>query len=125
MADIVQKKLEDARRDRIVYYYTIPASASHGEPRRVGLVELTAKEELLAAKRSHNEGAKLAYEMAKLSLVDIDGKRMSTTDGSADTEWDSMPPKMRNLVIQAFADLHSPKDDDTAVFLSTRQAQAG
>ena len=122
MANKLTEKVEEARTTRAVFTYTVPVGMG-GDIKSVGLVELTASEELMAAKRASGEGARLAYEMAKTSLVEVNGSKVGLADGSADSAWNKMPPKVRNLVIQAFASLHAPPEDDAASFLASRQVR--
>ncbi len=111
---------------RAVHRYTIPATlAQNGSPREVGLVQLTSGEELMATKRSRKDQFRLAYELAKQSLVEVDGQRVGAADGSVDTAWDKMPPKIRTLVITAFGDLHAPEDDEVSAFLKSQRVTVG
>lgn len=119
----VKERVEAAQRGRAVHTYEVPAIIE-GDVRTVGLVELTADEELMATKRSRADNVRLAYELAKQSLVEINGQQVTTADGSSDKAWTTMPPKVRNLVLQAYADLHAPPEGAIEGFLQTRQSRA-
>jgi hypothetical protein len=112
-------------RNRVVYTYDVPQILHRGDDpvTSVGLVELSADEEMLATKRARNDGVRLAYELAKQSLVEVNSKPVSVVDGSSDTVWNRMSPQVRNLVLQAFAELHTPPEGAIEVFLKSRQAR--
>jgi hypothetical protein len=109
---------------RQVYTYNVPVKIP-GDVRSVGVVELTADEELQATKRSRGDTFRLAYELAKQSLVEVNGEKVSLMDGSADAIWAKMNPKLRNLVLAAYSDIHTPTEEDAALFLKTRVTQVG
>lgn len=110
---------------RVVYAYTIPKRiAKEAGVQSIGLIELTAREEMLAAKRSNGEQFNLAHSLVTSSLHMVNDVEVSIGDGSADRAWETMNPKVRNLVLQAFADIHAPEDEDTADFLASRQVKA-
>lgn len=106
--------------NRVIHVYDIPAPMANGV-QKVGLVELTAQEELQATKRSHGDSMRLAYELAKQSLVEVNDQKVSLADGSADEMWNKMSPKVRNLVLTAYADLHAPPEGAIEGFLKSHQ----
>jgi len=117
---------KSSRADRPVYTYAIPNKLSRESGiSSVSLTELTAEEELMASKRSRNDAFKLASELTKTSLVMVDGKRMSMADGSADAAWNTMHPKVRQLVMRAYSQLHSVEDEDESSFLTSCQVDVG
>jgi len=107
---------------RPTYRYTIPSRIG-SDVRKVGLVQLTSNEELMATKRSRNDTARLAYELAKQALVEVDGERVGVADGSVDKAWDRLLPKVRTLVMSAYAELHAPQEEDVSDFLQSQQVQ--
>lgn len=109
---------------RPLYVYVTPQRL-HAVAKSVGLVELTAEEELMAAKRANNNPVRLAYELAKESMRQFDGRPVSLADGSADTAWNVMGPVLRTLVITAYQEIHNPKEDDASAFLASREVQFG
>jgi len=110
------------RASRPVYVYEVPENVG-GDVTVVGLVELTAEEEVLATKRAKNDPIRLAYELAKQCLVEVNGQPVKLADGSADTAWGKMNPKVRNLVLSAYAELHSPPEGAAEDFLRSRQVR--
>lgn len=114
-----------ASSDRQVYSYAVPPSLSGLGVASVGLVELTAEEEMMATRRAHGDPVRLAFELSKESLRMIDGKSVGLANGSADSAWQSMHPKVRNLVVMAYGSLHAPRDDEQAAFLQSRQVAVG
>lgn len=109
---------------RPLYVYATPPRL-HAVAKSVGLVELTAEEELMAAKRANNNPVRLAYELAKESLRQFDGRAVSLADGTSDTAWNVMGPVLRTLVITAYQEIHNPREDDAATFLASREVQFG
>jgi hypothetical protein len=111
---------------RQTYSYKVPPklAASTGIE-SVTLVELTADEEIAAAKRSRNDNVRLAYELVKSSLVGVNGKQVSLADGTADAAWNRMDPKVRALALQAYASLHNAEEEDVADFINSRSVNVG
>lgn len=110
--------------DRAKYTYAVPKHlAQHHGVSSVTLVELTAEEELLATNRARNDVARLAFELAKQSLVALDGRPLSTVDGSLDSQWQKLHPKIRSLVMNAYGQLHQTNHEETAAFLQSRQVE--
>jgi len=108
------------------YTYNLPTLiSSQIEVQSVTLVELTSSEEMMAAKRAQNDPIRLAWELPKESLRAIDGKAISTADGSSDQAWESLHPKARSFVMQAYNQLHNPVEPDVAAFLQSRQVEIG
>lgn len=109
---------------RPLYVYEVPASLDVGV-RSLGLVELTAGEELMAAKRASGDSMRLAYELSKEALRRLDDRALSAADGSIDVAWSAMSPKLRNLVLSAYNDLHAPAEAEVRGFLKSRTVQVG
>ena len=105
---------------RPVYVYDVPTTLGEGGIETVGLVQLTAREEMMAAKRAGSDAIKLVYEQVKQALVEVNGEKVGLADGSADTAFDKMNPMVRNLVMTAFAQLHTPPEEATVGFLQSR-----
>jgi len=100
----------------------------------LGLCELTVDDELTATKRARGDGVRLAFELVRESFRSTgrkgsDGKvartMLSSADGSMDKAWAALHPKLRQLVVTAYNDLHSPKESDVAGFLESRVLTAG
>lgn len=107
---------------RPVYTYKVPAGMGDGIE-SVGLVQLTAHEEMLAAKRAGNDPMKLAYEQVMQALVEVNGERVRIADGSADKAFNAMGPMVRNLVMTAHVKLHAPPEDAVEDFLKSREVR--
>jgi hypothetical protein len=91
----------------------------------VGLVTLTSDEELQCYARGKTNSAKLAAELAKASLVEVNGEKVGLADGSVDTAWGKMDPRLRQLVLTAYTEIHAAKEEDTATFLKSRRVRVG
>jgi len=118
------EKSESKKSTRPIYSYAIPASIADGVT-SVGLMELTAHEEIMSTKRASGDAFRLAYELAKQSLCEVNGQPVSLADGSVDTAFDKMPAKVRNLVLRAYAEIHTTNEDVAADFLKARQVRVG
>ncbi len=107
---------------RPTYLYDVPEGVDP-QISEIGLVEVTAEEELMAAKAAGREEARIAYELVKRSLCSINGHPVSTVDGSADKAWDEMGAKLRQLVLGAYSEIHNPQDGAAAAFLKSRRVK--
>lgn len=108
---------------RPVYIYKVPPALGGEDFKTIGLVQLTAREEMMAAKRSNGDPIKLAYEQVQQSIAEVNGERVSIADGSADKAFNAMNPMIRNLVMTAHAKLHSPEDTVVEDFLGSREVR--
>lgn len=128
-ASAIQKRVKDQRAAegkaaRPVHRFTIPERMANGIM-SVGLVQLTSNEELRATKRSRNDTHRLAYELAQQSLVEVNGESVKEGDGTRDSAWAKMEPKVRTLVLTAFGSLHTPEEDDISDFLKSQEVTVG
>jgi hypothetical protein len=111
---------------RPVYTYQIPAKlAAEAEIASVTIVHLTAAEELAAAKRAGGTDAmRLAQELAKACLHGLNGKTLSAVNNEKEAAWHKLHPKIRSLVLSAYAKLHSPDNQDVDSFLASEVIEA-
>ena len=124
MANAIREKIEAAKAVRPVYVYEIPASLGD-EVKTIGLVQLTAHEEMMCAKRSNGDTFKMAYEQLKEALVEVNGETVKIADGSADAAFGKMSPPVRQLLMTAHAKLHAPPEEAVEDFLASRQVRVG
>lgn len=116
--------VESKKPSREVTVFTLPKSIANGIT-SMGLVCLTPEEEIMAYNRAHGDAPKVAAEMVKASLAQLNGKPVSLADGSADTEWSKMDPKVRGLLQKAWSNLHTPTDEEEKDFLASRRIVVG
>jgi len=122
----MSKEEKQSKKDRPVHLFEVPERlADETNVKEVGLITLTADEELMCFKRASGNNAKLATELAKASLYEVDGKKLSAGDGSVDSFWKDMDPRLRQLVLTAYTEIHAAKEDDVASFLTSRKLRAG
>jgi len=108
------------------YTYKLPASiANQIDVQSVTLVELTSSEEMMAAKRAQNDPIRLAWELPKESLRAVNELPLSAADGSIDRVWNTLHPKARSFVMQAYNQLHNLEEPDVSAFLQSRQVEIG
>lgn len=120
---VLQDHLEgQQKRVRQIFTYEIPLSVG-GDVRAIGFVELTASEERMAVKRAGNDHLRIAQEMAKQSLVEINGKPVTLADGSVDTIFEHMRPQVRELVVMAFGEVNGAAEDTKEAFLKSRRVK--
>lgn len=112
-----------ARKAEVVYTYDVPEAIGGEEIRSVGLVELKAEDEIAATKRARGDQIRLAFELGKQSFRYLNGERLSLGDGSADRAWNALPSKVRNLVLQAFTEIHTPEEDVIDSFRASRRVE--
>ena len=122
MSSYLEQQAQSVKKVRPVYEYDVPARFANGIT-SIGVIKLTSQEELMAAKRAHNDSHKLAYELALQSLAEINGQRVSLADGTADTAFKDMDPQVRQLVLQAYADQHVPEEADVRDFRASRRVK--
>jgi hypothetical protein len=108
---------------RTLNVFEIPADVAQGEMpiQSIGLHELTADEEIQAAQRSRGDSFQLAAELTKQALVEVNGKPVSLGDGSVDSAFNRMGSQIRNLVMEAYSNIHSPPQGAAKSFLRTRK----
>jgi hypothetical protein len=111
-----------SRSGRPVHTFTVPQE--HRQEvglASIGLVELTADEEMAVMRRMQTasvaSGIKAQYDLAKASVVQVDGKAVSSADESLEVAWVAMRPKARALLLRAFQKLHNPPPEMEAGFL--------
>ena len=117
--------MEATKKDRPIYVYDVPAECEDAEVKSIGLVQLTTGEELMAAKRAHGDNFKLAFELAKQCVAEVNGEKVSVADGTVDTAWTKMTPQTRNLVMGEYAALHAPPEGAEEAFRKSRRVKVG
>ncbi len=111
---------------RVVYQFNVPEElCSEDVAKTIGLVKVNGREEKTASKKARGDNTMLAYELVKLSLYEVDGRRLKRAEHEAERIFNAMDPKLRNLVMAAYAKLHSPEDDETENFLGTMKEKVG
>lgn len=116
------QSLQNQNGSKVVYEYKVPQKAGRGEITSVGLVELTASQEIEATSSSRTDTSKMAFELAKRSLVEVNGEKFPDLV-TAERVWNRMPAKVRQLVMNAYVEIHNPQEEDTADFLASRVAK--
>ena len=128
MTDAIQNRVEGgkpSKPERTLHTFTVPKRLANGIT-SVGMVELTPNEELRATKRAGDDTIKLAYELAKQALVQINGEPVSEADSTVDKVWDhDMSSAVRHLVITAYGKVNAPEKEDIADFLNSQTVSAG
>lgn len=105
--------------DRVVHRFQVPASIG-GDIRSIGLVELTAEEELQVEMRCKGSSERRASEIAKASIHELNGKRAHNGNGDIDRFWNRASPKLRSLVNTAWVRAHLANDEEVESFFSSK-----
>ena len=119
------EQLSGSHRESPVYEFNVPAKAQSnveglGKVETISLTELTASDELLAIARAKSGAAmQIAHELAKQSIVGVNGKKVGLADGSVDLLWNRMKPALRSMVLSAYNKINQPQDEDTDDFLKS------
>ena len=108
---------------KVVYTYQVNNDL-HPDIETVGLSELTAEDEISATRRARGDQIRLAFELAKQSLREVNGEQVRLSDGSADKAWNSLGARLRNLVLQAFTEIHTPEEGVVDSFRASRKVEA-
>lgn len=120
--------------DRLVHWFKLPASLTVSykglELVRFGVIELTVQEELVAAKMADQSAFALANRSVMMSVryaksADDQLVEFSLSNETAELLWAAMGPKVRNLLLQAHVQVNTPKQDETASFLSSCEVSVG
>lgn len=114
---------------RAVYMHKVPpalASVANGVT-RIGIVKLSVAEEFSAIDRGNNNQTRAVAELAIEALRCVEtGKgvqRLMTFDGTANTTYEGMDPKMRVFVTSVFNKHHSLTKEETGDFLDQYEVQ--
>jgi len=111
--------------ERPLHVFRVPEVLHHYGVTELGLVELTLEEELRATQRARNDQIRLAGELAKESLRMVNGQMVKTSDGSAERALAKFHPKVRQLLLQAYSELHTTTRDEAASFLASHEVRVG
>lgn len=98
--------------------------------RQISMRLLTPQEERYAIKRAGADVGQIVYELnvASLSEVIVEGQPPHPTAGMAHAATQRMMrmhPKIRDLVTQAYNEIHRPKEEQTKNFLASRTIRVG
>ena len=111
---------------REVYEFKIPTPYRCDDAKEsLGIRKLRSQEEIEATRNCQGESMRLAWELSKMSLCEVDGERLIAHEGQVESKWDKFDPKLRALVVAAYAKLHTPEDDETENFLGSMTTKVG
>ena len=86
-------------------------------------MKLTAGEELQASKLAGNDLGRMAFELAKCCLIEVNGERLDIANAERDTLWETMDPQIRSFVMQGYGSLHNSDDEASKRFLASRKVR--
>lgn len=117
-----------ARRDRVVYEYELPEELADKDEyikKSIGLIKLEMSEEIAASERAGGNQAKLAYAWARYALVEVDGRPLKKAEAEDEAVLEHTDPVIRELILEAYADMSSAKAGVSKKFLASRKIKAG
>jgi hypothetical protein len=120
---IVEQKLAGNGHAKTVHTYTLPEGIRNGGPTKVGIVQLSADQELLASKMGNFNFTKTQYAAVKLSIVSFDGRPVD--HDSVESFFDGADARIRSLLLQAYNKMTSPSRDDEDSFFKSEEIQVG
>lgn len=91
----------------------------------IGLVKLTMDEELDAMSRANGNAIKMAYNSAVASLVEVDGRPLNRAEAENETIFRNTDQVVRQLITQAYAEISTPAEAASKVFLKSRKVKVG
>lgn len=124
MSDALNPEAAPTKRSRPVHTYKLPKRLANGI-QTIGMVLLTPDEEIQANKRARGDNAKLAFELMKQSIAEINEKPVSLADGSIDEAWQKMESPVRQLIASAYSELNKVEEEDEESFLKSRVTKVG
>lgn len=77
----------------------------------VTVQSLSAAQELQAAKSAKGDATVMAFEMAKLSVLAVDGEALDPSIGEDEFFWEALDQGGRQLVVGMFARVGTPDDE--------------
>lgn len=122
------------KKDRPVYVFKVPktehvqADGSKEEVPDVpdefvtdsfGLVKLDMDQETAAAERAGKNGAKLGYNLARMSLVQVDGRMLNKGEGEDEKILRHCDPAMRELIVEAYDKISSAPEGASKKMLAS------
>jgi hypothetical protein len=110
--------------DRIVNEFELPEEMKGMDEfvkQSIGLVKLKMSEEVAAAERATGNQIKLAYNWARYALVEVDGRKLKKEDGEDEKILEHCDPTIRELIVQAYAEISTAKAGDAKKFLKSRK----
>jgi hypothetical protein len=87
----------------------------------IGLVKLKMSEEIQASEKASGNQAKLGYNWARYSLVEVDGRRLDKSVGEDESVLENTDPMIRELVLAAYGDISVTDKTVEKKFLATRR----
>jgi len=114
---------------RAIFTYVVPDSMDPAV-RKIGIVKLTHKEQRDATERAINSEVlqaggtdALFMELAKASVVKVNGAAVSVADETLDRAWESMDLVLRKMVKDEWQKLNLPSLDDQAAFIKSQAVE--
>lgn len=89
----------------------------------IGLVKLKMSQEMRCAELAGQAGAKMGFLMARMALVEVDGRVVDRSIGEEETIMEHTDPMIRELVIAAYAEIATVEVVSAKKFLKSRKTK--
>ena len=122
--DNIGEHLKRQDEARILHEFTVPKSLQVHGTTKVEMVELTVDEQIMASKSAAGDNFRTGIELVLLSLRGVDGKPISSVNGSNEIAFRRMHPKVRDLVASAYRLLHQSEAVEAKDFLESHVQKA-
>jgi hypothetical protein len=113
---------------RVVFEFTLPAELKQLDDDYIktsfGLVKLLMDEEISATGSAGRNPGKVAYNMTRCSLVEVDGRRLNKGDAEDDTVLNRTDPQIRAAILHAYNDISDLEDSVGKKLLASRKMKA-
>ena len=107
------------------FTFTVPEACriNPDDPATLTMVPITLGEEQMALKAHNAGGLPLMYELAKMSLVAVDGRPLDWAGGARDTFLEKVSPPIRQLIQSAWAKVNVPAKEADEAFLASMRTE--
>lgn len=122
MSSVQQAISGETPAPRPIFKYKVPKTTDPNVE-SIGLVALRADEEMMASRRV-NSANDLMYELAKQSVVQVNGQPVSIASGLEEA-WQKFSPKLRSLVVVEYRKNNVPDDKDAEDFSKSQEVILG
>lgn len=114
------------RGPQLLETFAIPPSLQvTGLATKVSFKLLSSEEEITASRLGQYNVVKAQTEAAKMAIAKLDGKSVDAASGDIDEFWEKGGPKVRSLLLQAYAKISSPTGDEETSFFGSQESSVG
>ncbi len=123
----IEKAAARQSSDRVVFEFDLPPEIAGTDDyikKSVGMVKLKLSEETKCGERAGINVTALSYLFAKAALYEVDGRRLNKGEAEDDKVFDNCDPTIRQLILEAYADISTPSGGASKKFLASKKMKA-